>query len=122
MDDKQCNKDDLLAEGLEKESVGQQKIIVFQQNGSGTKKIEGIRKYGKGLFNLEIVSIDVSLPPVLDDTGEYIPKKIDADLVLDYLKHQDLSYDLVSTCRDLKIPAVASGKKFRIKGVSTPPT
>lgn len=107
---------------MKKESGKKQKIIVFQQNGSGAKKIEGIRKYGNDLFDLEIVSIDDSLPPVLDDTKAYIPQKIDADLVLDYLKHEDLSYDLATTCKDLNIDAVASGKKFQIKGVLTPPT
>jgi hypothetical protein len=99
-----------------------QKILVFQQNGSGDKKIEGVRRYGNNCFSLEIVSIDAHLPTVIDDTKEYIPRDIEADLVLDYLKHPDLSYDLAVVCRDRKIPVVASGKKFRVKGAFTPPT
>jgi hypothetical protein len=58
----------------------------------------------------------------MDDTKAYIPRNIEADLVLDYLKHPDLSYDLAVVCRDKKIPVVASGKKFRVKGAFTPPT
>jgi len=99
-----------------------QNILVFQQNGSGDKKIEGVRRYGNNCFSLEIVSIDAHLPTVIDDTKEYIPRDIKADLVLDYLKHPDLSYDLAVVCRDKKIPVVASGKKFRVKGTFTPPT
>ena len=99
-----------------------QNILVFQQNGSGDKKIEGVRRYGNNCFSLEIVSIDTHLPTVIDDTKEYIPQNIQADLVLDYLKHPDLSYDLALVCRDKKIPVIASGKKFRVKGAFTPPT
>jgi len=99
-----------------------QNILVFQQNGSGDKKIEGVRLYGNNRFSLEVVSIDAHLPVVIDDTKEYIPRNIEADLVLDYLKHPDLSHDLAVACRDKKIPVVASGKKFRVKGAFTPPT
>ncbi len=106
----------------QKPAAKRQKILVFQQNGSGEKKIEGIRQYGNNRFALEIISIDDSLPTIIDDTKEYIPRDIQADLVLDYLKHPDLSYDLAMVCRDRKIPVVASGKKLRVKGALTPPT
>ncbi len=106
----------------QKPAAKRQKILVFQQNGSGEKKIEGIRQYGNNRFALEIISINDSLPTIIDDTKEYIPRDIQADLVLDYLKHPDLSYDLAMVCRDRKIPVVASGKKLRVKGALTPPT
>jgi len=99
-----------------------QKIMVFQQNGSGEKKIAGIRKYGKNRFSISVISIDTPLPPVIDDATEYIPKDIVADLVLDFLKHPDLSHDLAAVCREKKLPVVASGKKMQIEGVHTPPT
>ena len=99
-----------------------QKILVFQQNGSGEKKIEGIKRYGKDRFSIEIISIDTPLPTVIDDTKEYIPQDISADLVLDFLKHPDISHDLAAICGNKKIPVVASGKKMRIKGIHTPPT
>lgn len=99
-----------------------QKILVFQQNGSGEKKIEGIRQHGKGRFLIEIISIDTPLPTVIDDAQEYIPQDISADLVLDFLKHPDISHDLAVICRAKKIPVVASGKKMRVKGIHTPPT
>jgi len=99
-----------------------QKILVFQENGSAETKIQGIRKYGKGLFLLEIISIDATLPPVIDDTSGYLPYDIHADLVLDFLKHAELSYDLAMMCNGKKIPVVASGKKMGVKGTFTPPT
>ena len=99
-----------------------QKILVFQQNGSGEKKIEGIKQHGNNRFSIEIISIDTPLPAVIDDAQQYIPQDIFADLVLDFLKHPDLSHDLAAICRDKNIPVVASGKKMRIKGIHTPPT
>ncbi len=89
-----------------------QKIVVFQQNGSGESKIEGITRFGGTKFRIETFDIDDPLPLVLDDTSGYLPEKIDADIVLDFLKHRDLSDDLSLLCEKLDIPVVASGKKI----------
>ena len=98
-----------------------QKILIFQQNGSGLKKIAGIEKYGKGLCHMDIFNIDSPLPPILDDTTPFLPDAIGADLVLDFLKHPDLSYDLSALCLKENIPVVASGKKEKRHGVLMPP-
>jgi len=63
-----------------------QKIMVFQQNESGKSKIEGINKFGEKQFLIKTFDIDEPLPLVLDDTSDYLPKTIDADIVLDFLK------------------------------------
>lgn len=99
-----------------------QKVLVFQQNGSGEKKIEGIKQHGKNRFSIEIISIDKPLPAVIDDAQQYIPQDISADLVLDFLQHPDISHDLAAICKNKNIPVVASGKKMRVKGIHTPPT
>jgi hypothetical protein len=99
-----------------------QKILVFQQNGSGESKIAGVRKYGGDKMVIEVVSIDDPLPPIIEQTSEYLPHTISADLVLDFMKHPDLNHDLAGLCRDQGIPLIASGKKLEIKGVHTPPT
>ena len=104
------------------QGAGRQRILVFQQNGSGESKIRGIRRYGKELFIIKTISIDQSLPPILDDTAEYLPSDIQADLVLDFLKHPDLSHDLAAACAKRKIPVVASGKKLKGQRVFVPPT
>jgi hypothetical protein len=99
-----------------------QKILVIQQNRSGESKIAGIRKYGGEFFIIETFSIDDPLPGIIDNTDEYLPEKIEADLVLDFLKHPDLSLDLAEICAGKGIPMVASGKKYRLAGIYTPPT
>jgi thymidylate synthase len=99
-----------------------QKIIVFQQNGSGERKIKGLRDHADGLLELEIVSIDEPLPTILDDSDDHLPGELKAGLVLDFLKHPDLSHDLAKLCWSLNIPIVASGKKLRVRWAITPPT
>jgi thymidylate synthase len=99
-----------------------QKILVFEQNGSGQSKIAGIRRFGGDRFILETISIEAALPPVVDDGRDYLPDDIEADLVLDYLKHPDLCHDLALLCREKGIPVVASRKKTRLEGAITPPT
>jgi hypothetical protein len=99
-----------------------QKVMVFQQRGSGERKIAGVREYGADIVRLEVVSIDDELPPVLDDGRSWLPSVIDADLVLDFLRHQDLSHDLVQICVEQGIPVVSSGKKRTGRNVLIPPT
>lgn len=98
------------------------KVAVFQQNGSGKNKIAGLFRFGRDRFETVIYSIDQGLPPIIDDSEPYLPGRLEADLVLDYLKHPDLSHDLANYCVKKGIPIVASGKKHRIKGALTPPT
>ncbi len=102
-------------------AAGVQKLLVFQQNGRGENKIRGIRAHGERLFELEIISIENPAPAVLDDSSDYLPADFHADLVLDYLKHPDLSHDLAVMCQNRGIPLVASGKKIRVQGAFTPP-
>lgn len=99
-----------------------QHILIFQQNGSGESKIKGIKQHGGDLFKLETYSIDEDLPIVIDDSLQYLPNDIKADLVLDYLKHLDLCNDLALICAKRNIPVVSPGKKIRLPGVITPPT
>jgi thymidylate synthase len=101
-------------------AVGTQKLLVFQQNGRGESKTRGILAYGEGLFDLRVVSVDCPVPAILDDSSEYLPSDFQADLVLDYLKHPDLSHDLAVMCKNRTIPLVASGKKTRVDGTFTP--
>ena len=99
-----------------------QRIAVFQQNNSGAAKIAAIQKYAQGDIAVELVNIDDPLPPVIDDTTGYLPQRIEADLVLSFLSHPDLAYDLALRCKADGIPCVASGQRFRIEGALTPPT
>lgn len=99
-----------------------QRIWVFQQRKSGEGKIRAIGERGRDILVERIVSIDCELPPLIEDPGGYIPREINAHLVLDFLKHPDLSHELAIVCRKKGIPVVASGKKIRLDGVIAPPT
>jgi len=97
-----------------------QRIAVFQQMNSGKAKIAGIRRYGGDRFRLQCVAIDQPLPPVLDDTAALLPRDLKADLVLDYLRHPDLTEDLAALCARRAIPMIAAGR--RVRYAVTPPT
>ena len=104
-----------------------QRIAVFQQGDSAQSKIAGLKKYGGSNVTLDIFDLPLGLPPVIDNAAEYLPADLSADLVLDYLKHPDLSEDLADMCAAKGIPVVGSGKKIRPEGprrgyVFTPPT
>ena len=86
-------------------------IIVFQQNGSGEKKIEGVVQYGQGIRITERYSIDQFLPEFIENPEDYIKEDFAADLVLNYLKHPDLVEYLISICEHKRIPVVSPGKK-----------
>jgi len=107
-------------ESRDASAVGAQRLLVFQQNGRGENKIRGIQAYGEGLFELVVVSIDCPMTAILDDPSQYLPSDFQADLILDYLKHPDLSHDLAVMCKNRRIPLIASGKKFRVEGTFTP--
>jgi hypothetical protein len=99
-----------------------QRILVFQQKGSGENKIKGLRQFGGSRFVIETYDIDVPLPGLIENGQEYLPPAIDADLVIDYLKHPDLSNDLWKLCEKCGVPVVASNKKSTDKWVITPRT
>jgi len=60
-----------------------QKILVFQQNGSGEAKVRGIREVENEQFIIESIAIDQPLPPFIDDSEEYLPNDFQASLVID---------------------------------------
>ena len=87
------------------------KIVVFEEHGSGEKKIQGITEHGTGLEISRRYNLEESLPEIVDDPEHYIPDDFSADLVLDFLKHPDLSAHLAKVCKKKNIPVIASGKK-----------
>ena len=99
-----------------------QRILVFQERGSGEKKIAGIEEFAPGRFDLEVISIDEPLPALIDEPENYFPDKLEADLVLGFLRHPDLAAELLKRCREAEIPFVASAKKYpAAANLATPP-
>ncbi len=100
-----------------------QRIVVFLQSGKGVDKVSAVGERGRDLAISQVFSIDGPLPRVIDDSSEYLPFRIEADLVLSFLKHPDLVHDLALLCKRLEIPLVASGKKIAVEGAAIcPPT
>lgn len=99
-----------------------QRIWVYLQAQTQLGKIKAIEQYSPGEIELKIISIDEALPAVIDDGDPYLPEPLGADLVLDHLKHPDLSYFLAEKCRRLDIPVIASGKKPPLVNALTPRT
>ncbi len=99
-----------------------QKIVVVQQNGAGERKANGIKRFGKDRFDVKVIDVQTDLPAIIDNGFKYLPDRIDADLVLDFLKHPDLSEDLTALCGKQKIPVISSGKKITRANAICPPT
>jgi len=97
------------------------KIVVFQENGSGEYKIGGITVFGKNIEIEEVFDINSSdLPDFIDEPENYLNEDFSCDLVLNFLKHPDLSEHLVKICNKKNIPIVSSGKK--LENSINPPT
>lgn len=96
------------------------RIVVFEHQGSGQKKIEGIRRYGRNITITAIYNITEPLPGFIDEPEQFIPTDFEADLVLCFIKHPDLGHYLADLCQHKGIPMVASGCK--IENAITPVT
>ena len=86
-------------------------IVVFEYRGSGQKKIEGVRRYGKNISITASYNITEPLPGFIDEPEQFVNTDFEADLVLCFIKHPDLCQYLASVCRQKKIPMIASGTK-----------
>ena len=85
-------------------------IVVFEEQGSGQTKIRGIREHGHNMHIKAVITIDQALPDFIEEPEVYIDPIFDGDLVLDYLRHPDLSHYLITLCQDKGIPVIAPGK------------
>lgn len=99
-----------------------QRVIVIQQQGSGEAKIKALSVRGRDLEIVEVIDIEGPLPPIIDEPEPYLPERLDADLVLSFVKHPDLVEELARLCRRQGTPMVASGSKVDVEGTLTPPT
>ncbi len=87
-----------------------QQVVIFEQDGSGDYKIAGIEVYGKDIEIVKVFNIDGPLPEIIDEPEDYIKDDFSGDLVLNFLKHPDLSEYLVKMCIKKNIPCIASGQ------------
>ncbi|MGC8735668.1 MAG: DUF166 family (seleno)protein DfsP [Dissulfurimicrobium sp.] len=94
------------------------RIVVFEQHGSGWLKTAGISEFGRDIIVEKVFDLPANLPSVIDEPEEFITEDFDGDLVLDFLKHPDLSEHLVRLCNKKGIPVIASGQ--HIQGAIAP--
>ncbi len=85
-------------------------IVVFQEAGSAEKKVKGILKFGEKITITNMFSINATLPEFVENPEEYITSEFNGELVLNFLKHPDLSDYLVDLCTEKQIPVVTTGK------------
>ncbi len=97
---------------MKQDTNSPQELVIFEEHGSGDYKIAGIEVYGKGIKIVRVVNVDQSLPPLIDEPEDYIPDDFQGDLVLNFLKHPDLSFYLVELCKKKGIPVIASGQQI----------
>ena len=95
-----------------------QRIIVFEERRSGRRKIQGIRRYGKGMEIVAVVDVGGPFSEFIDEPQAIIYKDFSADLCLNFIRHPDLSLYLAEICNNKAISVVASGQK--LKGAFTP--
>ena len=90
------------------------KIALFEESGCAKRKIEGIKKYAPEILISPIINLPaISQDIVIDEPEEFLREDFNADMVLNYIKHPDLSYFLVQICNKKGIPVVASGQKLK---------
>ncbi len=94
-------------------------ITVFQQGGSGEKKIQGIKTYGSHVNIVEVIDFPTSLPDFIDNPQDLFPAHIKGTLVLSFLKHLDLADYAAEYCIRQGIPLIASGPR-NIPGAHSP--
>lgn len=88
-----------------------QRLVVFQERGSGEKKIAGLRRFGRDLEITAVFDVVAPLPSFIDSPEEFIHADFTGDLVLSFLKHPDLLSYLADLCQARQLPLIASGKK-----------
>ncbi len=98
--------------------IKKQQILVFQQAESARYKIAGIKTFGQRLEIASVYDIPEVFEEIIDDPQEYISGDFQGDLVLNFLKHPDLSEYLVRLCNKKGIPVIASGQ--HVAGAITP--
>ncbi|OCC15693.1 hypothetical protein DBT_1044 [Dissulfuribacter thermophilus] len=94
------------------------KVIVFEERGSGRRKIQGIETYGKGIQIIDVIDVGGPFPEFVEEPEDLVQGDFSVDLCLNFVKHPDISQYIVDLYTEKGIPVVASGQK--VKGAITP--
>ncbi len=99
-----------------------QRIMVIQRGNAAQSKVDWIRKQARDIIITKVLTLKSDLPEVIDDPSGYLPAVIEAELLLDYTRHIDLTIELVRRCHEKGCVVVASGSKARRHGLFAPAT
>jgi hypothetical protein len=95
-------------------------VAVFQRGNFGEHVIAGIQKYGKKVKISKVFSVPSNIAQLIDLPERYINVDFKADLIFDYLYHQDLTEFLVKLANEKGIPIIVPNRK--VKNAYTPVT
>jgi hypothetical protein len=88
------------------------RLVVFDESGLGKYKVSGIEQYGHNIVIEKIFNIPEDLPDIIDEPEEFMPEDIKGDLILNFIKHPDLSEHLVKMCKIKGVPVIAPGQQI----------
>lgn len=88
------------------------RLVIFEEADSGKYKVAGIEVYGRNITIERIYNILPALLEIIDEPREFIPDDFEGDLILNFLRHPDLSEYLVKICKAKGIPVIASGQNI----------
>jgi len=88
------------------------RLVIFEEAGSGKYKVAGIEVYGRNITIERIYNIPPAMPEIIDEPEEFIPDDFEGDLILNFLRHPDLSEHLVKICKIKGMPVIASGQNI----------
>jgi hypothetical protein len=86
------------------------RLVIFEEAGSGKYKVAGIEAYGRDITIERVYDIPSGLQEIIDEPEKFIPADFEGDLILNFLRHPDLSEYLVKICKARGIPVIASGR------------
>jgi hypothetical protein len=86
------------------------RLVVFEEAGSGKYRVAGIEVYGRNITIERVYDIPSGLSGIIDEPEEFIPDDFEGDLILNFLRHPDLSEYLVKICKTMGLPVIASGQ------------
>jgi hypothetical protein len=81
-------------------------MIVVSRGKWGERTYDTLKILG---FDVELVKVDESLPPIIDNPSEYLPE-FSGDIIFSYALHPDINLEVVK--RGEEVVIVAGGSKY----------
>ncbi len=93
-------------------------IAIFQRGNFAENITKGIKLNSD--FNVLVFSVPEKLPQIIDEPEKYLKTDFNADLILDYLYHPNLTDHLIEIAKNKGVQIIVPKRK--VKGAITPVT